>query len=198
VQTASFSPDGRRIVTAAEDHAARVWDAATGQQIAALEVHSGLGESASFSPDGQRIVTASGDGTARIWDAATGQQIALLEGHSKKLVTASFSPDGRRIVTASADRTARIWDVSRSETIFRFRYTVLGAALARGIGWRTAGERADLLMQDAPNDLYAEMMKQLGRSADDPEIETLTAALGAPLHPDCYLSPTQFAKKFEV
>jgi hypothetical protein len=45
-------------------------------------------------------------------------------------------------------------------------------------------------------DHEAEAIKQLGRSRDDPEIATIVAALGAPLHPNCYLSPTQFAQKF--
>lgn len=33
VQSASFSPDGARIVTASNDRTARLWDATTGQEI---------------------------------------------------------------------------------------------------------------------------------------------------------------------
>ena len=33
VNSASFSPDGTRIVTACEDNTARVWDAATGKPL---------------------------------------------------------------------------------------------------------------------------------------------------------------------
>lgn len=73
---------------------------------------------------------------------------------------------------------------------------MLTVALARGVGWLTEAERADLLMQDAPDDLFAEACKQLSRAADDPEIADIAARLRAPLHPNCYLSPTQFAKKF--
>jgi hypothetical protein len=150
-------------------------------------------QSASFSPDGQRIVTASHDMTARIWDAATGKSIAALEGHIRAVHSAAFSPDGQRIVTASEDNTAHIWDVSRIETIIRFRTIVLAAALTHGIGWRTDRERSDLLMQDAEDDLYAEALQQLGRTPNDPEIADAAAALAASLHPNCYLSPSQFA-----
>jgi hypothetical protein len=94
------------------------------------------------------------------------------------------------------DNTARIWDVTRSRAITGLRTTVLAAALARGIGWRTDRECADLLMQDAPDDLYAEALQQLGRTPEDREIADAAAALAAPLHPNCYLSPTQFAAKF--
>ena len=82
--SAAFSPDGQRIVTASDDNSARIWDAATGKQIAALQGHTDRVRSAAFSPDGRRIVTASDDNTARIWDAATGKQIAALQGHTDR------------------------------------------------------------------------------------------------------------------
>jgi hypothetical protein len=163
-----------------------------------LEGHTDAVWSAAFSPDGQRIVTASRDHTARIWDAATGKTIAALEGHTDAVLTAVFSPDGQRIVTASSDATARIWDVSRSGPFVRERSIVLTAALARGIGSRTSVEAGDLLLQDAPGggDLFAEALAQLGRKPDDPQVAEMVALLSAPLHPNCYLSPTQLAEKF--
>ena len=84
MESASFSPDGKRIVTASEDKTARIWDAETGQQIGEpLSGHEGSVESAAFSPDGKRIVTASADKTARIWDVTVnGEPIGEpLEGH---------------------------------------------------------------------------------------------------------------------
>jgi WD40 repeat protein/ABC-type uncharacterized transport system substrate-binding protein len=196
VNSASFSPDGRRIVTASYDGTSRIWDAATGKEMGSLEGHAKAVNSASFSPDNYWIVTASEDNSARIWVAATGKQIASLKGHTAGVWSASFSPDGRRIVTASYDGTVRMWDVSRCKIIAGVRSIVLTAALSHGIGWRTAGEQADLLMRDAADDLYAEALKELGRTADDPEISEVAAQLRAPLHINCYLSPTEFAETF--
>jgi WD40 repeat protein len=110
VHSAVFSPDGAHIVTASRDNTARIWDTATGKEIAVLRGHESDVLSAVFSPDGARIVTASDDKTARIWDAATAKEIAVLRGHESEVLSAAFSPDGARIVTASFDRTARIWD----------------------------------------------------------------------------------------
>src|SRR5262249_25370804 len=81
VVSAVFSPDGSRIVTASDDGTARIWDAATAQEIAILRGHDYRVLSASFSPDGSRILTALRDRTARIWDAATAKEIAVLRGH---------------------------------------------------------------------------------------------------------------------
>ena len=115
--TAAFSPDGQRIVTASDDKTARVWDAATGQPLASLQGHTDGVRSAAFSPDGKRIVTASADKTARVWDVATGQLVASLQGHTSGVFSAAFSPDGKRIVTASADKTARVWDAATGQPL---------------------------------------------------------------------------------
>lgn len=110
VGSAAFSPNGQFIVTASEDHTARVWDAQQGRSMLSLRGHSDSVWSAVYSSDGQRIVTASSDGTARVWDAHHGLLLLSIQGHSRIVRSAAFSPDGQRIVTASEDGTARIWD----------------------------------------------------------------------------------------
>jgi len=116
VTSAAFSPDGSRIVTASWDNTGRIWDAASGKQIAVLRGHEDRVNSAAFSPDGSLIVTASDDKTGRIWDAASGKQIAVLSDASR-VASAAFSPDGSRIVTASLINTARIWDAASGSRI---------------------------------------------------------------------------------
>ena len=140
-----------------------------------------------------------------MWNAENGAEIACLNAHADSVWCVSFSPDGRRILTGSFDKTARVWDVRRTEAIARDPAIVITAALARGIGWRTEDEAADLLMQDAPENLYAAARAQLLDPAKysaeeitrrERALEETIAALHAPLHPNCYLSPTQFAEKF--
>jgi WD40 repeat protein/serine/threonine protein kinase/TPR repeat protein len=110
VNTAAYSPDGTRIVTASNDKTARIWDARTGAQLTVLTGHGGSVYCAAYSADGSRIFTASADKTARVWDARSGAQLAVLSGHEDEVSCATYSPDGSRIVTASDDKTARIWD----------------------------------------------------------------------------------------
>jgi WD40 repeat protein len=123
VITASFSPDGRRIVTTSYSRVARVWDAESGAEIAVLNGHMDMVRNASFSPDGRWIVTASHDQTGRLWDAESGKEIAVLNGHGGLVVSASFGPDGGMIVTASSDHTARLWDAESGAEIAVFGHT---------------------------------------------------------------------------
>jgi len=110
VESAVFSPDGQQVLTASDDHTARLWSIKDGHLLAALLGHTDKILYAEFSPDGQRIVTASMDHTARVWNADGGGPLVTLRGHTDRLDTAHFSPDGLRVVTASEDHTARVWN----------------------------------------------------------------------------------------
>src|SRR5690606_20351568 len=71
VATASFSADGRYVVTGSWDHSVKIWNVANGTAEFKLEEkHHGAISSARFSPvDGSyRLLTAGADGFARLWD----------------------------------------------------------------------------------------------------------------------------------
>ncbi len=106
----AWSPDGTRIVTSGSD-AVRVWNAASGVQIAVLGGKTTFARPAAWSPDGTRILTLQ-DNTAHVWDAASGHELAMLAGHTRPVWQAAWSPDGSGIVTASLDGTARVWNLS--------------------------------------------------------------------------------------
>jgi WD40 repeat protein len=65
VNSAQYSPDGKRLVTASGDNTAKIWDVVSGKIITDLKGHTKFVSSAQFSPDGTKIVTASGDKTAK-------------------------------------------------------------------------------------------------------------------------------------
>jgi WD40 repeat protein len=144
VVDASFSPQGSRIVTASYDGTARVWNAATGEEIAICCGHTDKVGSAAFSPEGGCIVTSSKDRSARIWEATTGKELAVLRGHDHRLRGAEFSPDGNTILTVAFDKTARTWQLTKASEAFSNPMprvhdgTIVSASFRAGVRFVTA------------------------------------------------------------
>lgn len=63
----SWSPDSRMLASSRESGLVQVWDAATGQEMAALQGHMQQVRGTSWSPNGLRIASGSDDGTVRLW-----------------------------------------------------------------------------------------------------------------------------------
>jgi len=71
VNMLAHSPDGRFIVSCADDATIRVWDAKTAKPYGrALRDHNGPVVSVSVSQDGRSLFSVGSDGTARAWDFA--------------------------------------------------------------------------------------------------------------------------------
>ena len=83
VNSVTFSPDGKQLVSGSRDGAIRLWNARTGEPIGnPLTGHEGWVNSVTFSPDGKQLVSGSSDGTVRLWNAQTGELIGdPLTGH---------------------------------------------------------------------------------------------------------------------
>lgn len=112
-----FSPDGKRIATAANDETIRIWDTATGQELLKFDSpREGLAgyrsiDCLAYSPNGKYLAGGKAQNLA-IWDAATGQELHFLRWHSGQIECVAFSPDGKTLATGSGDHHIKLWDLA--------------------------------------------------------------------------------------
>ena len=97
------------------DRTAKVWEVATGKNIATLE-SSGMVRGIAFSPDGKCLATGT-TRTVTLWCTKTWQPMATLDTVSFESL--SFSPDGSRLIIGGAwpEQRIQVWDVETRELI---------------------------------------------------------------------------------
>ena len=135
VQSTSWSPDGKRIVTGGgyssnattECTTCVTWDPqiwfADGTLWRAFHGHSDIVMVVKWSPDGKYILTGSRNNEFIIWDAATGKRIETLDftlNSFNPLVmdySIDWSPDGRYLALVTASGHLGIWDIVRQRML---------------------------------------------------------------------------------
>src|SRR5262249_30379507 len=134
VEFTAFSPDGHRIVSAANTDA-RVWNAQTGQPITSSLQHDERAEGplshAAFSPDGRWLVTRGtnehtiwnqgsllGSLRVKFWDANTGRPLPPpppLQKWDFRLV--QFSSNGRHVFLVDRAGKSWVWEINNRRPI---------------------------------------------------------------------------------
>ncbi len=117
VQSASFSPDGRQVLTTSDDESARLWQVADGTQ---RWVAEGVGQWGTFLPDGQRLLVNHRTGRTHVLSRQTGAVLQVLT-HQGSLGVTRFSPDGRlaatRLISAQDQEGTVLWQPTDGRTL---------------------------------------------------------------------------------
>jgi len=154
VTYASFSRDGKTVITASERllpassmaNDIFLWDVQTGRRLNLTSMgHNFRLLYAAFSPDNSRLLTCGFDFTARLWDAHTGQPLSDPLRHREQIRWGAFSPDGESVATASWDRTVRVWDGRTGKPLTP---PLIHKATVAGAFWSANGRWLNTITED--------------------------------------------------
>jgi eukaryotic-like serine/threonine-protein kinase len=120
VTSASFSPDGKWIVSTDQGGTAILWNGASGDLLATLSGFSSAIEFASFSPDAKTLAIVCGP-IVHLFDVDTRMSLAALDGHEGPVTSLAFDSEGKRLITGSRDRTAALWDARTGAMLAFYR-----------------------------------------------------------------------------
>jgi WD40 repeat protein/serine/threonine protein kinase len=110
-QVRFLPPDGRTVLTAADDRTSRLWRSDTGQPQGAPIPLTERPVCVAASPGGRSVLIGCRDGAARLWDSVTGSALGAVLRHDAEVSAGLFRSDGRMLVTGSRDGSVRVWEV---------------------------------------------------------------------------------------
>jgi RNA polymerase sigma factor (sigma-70 family) len=124
-----FSPDGRRLASCGWEKTIRVWELATGRQVARFEPPELFGaDDLALSADGRVLAVCCNQNVKNCkivytWNVDAGTQLARIEAPNWFNSGVALSPDGRLLaggggkVGSSADSPVMLWDATTGRVI---------------------------------------------------------------------------------
>jgi len=147
VQSVRYSPNGRILVSTADDDNVVVWDPRTAQPLETLVGHAGRPTDSAFSADSRTLYTSSLDGTVLEWDLGsqrrfgrpftTGAHAPTPAANAPLTPPLAISPDGSRFAALTAAGTVGIFSVHTLLPLTSL--TIPRAATITALAWSPAG-----------------------------------------------------------
>jgi WD40 repeat protein len=116
--TVAFSRDGTVLASGADDSLIKLWDVASGRQLAAVVAHEQTVSGLAFSPVRDELASVSLDGSLKVWsvahDAAKPRASLTLartlrEPNQSQLRCVAYSADGALVAAAGLDPEILLW-----------------------------------------------------------------------------------------
>ncbi len=121
----SFTPDGRRLLTASEDGTARLWNLDGPKPTAARVLRALNPKTGRFVPlrsacldpsQPDRVVAGTLDGRVLLWEPGNDRPTPLADDLPGEVRALAFTADGKFLAAAGgADKAVRLWDLSGPE-----------------------------------------------------------------------------------
>ena len=117
----AISPNGRWLVTIANQRNVTVWNASNLIEIARFRTPDPVRGRLAISPDGQRVAAVISDRELlRIYEVANAGRPTDAGALGSQVLALAFSPDGRRLALGMRNSTVRLHDAGTGEALRRF------------------------------------------------------------------------------
>jgi WD40 repeat protein len=110
IRAIRFFPGDLQVATSSLDGTVRVWESATGKQVARFMVGSTV-DGLAISTDGKLLASGGGGGEIALWSPEEKQKIADLSKTGSAVHSLALSSNGKWLASGSADGIVRLWNL---------------------------------------------------------------------------------------
>jgi WD40 repeat protein len=116
VSSATFSPDGRWLITGHTDGTIREWLMDAKEAVRLPHGDDVQVQTVAYSPDGKWLATGSSDGNARVFQTTDWHEVARVQ-HEAEVSTILFSVDSRWLITLN-ENTMQVFETGSWRKVF--------------------------------------------------------------------------------
>ncbi|GAB1603491.1 sperm-associated antigen 16 protein-like [Argonauta hians] len=122
VNSVSFHPSYKYLVTASDDKTWKIWSMPSGEISSTGEGHLSWVSDCKFNSNGTQLASCGGDKLLKIWNVSDSKCKHTFKEHRLAVWSCTWHNSGNFVATSSRDNSAKIWDLKS----LRCKYTLRG------------------------------------------------------------------------
>jgi WD40 repeat protein len=155
VRRIAASPDGRWIVSGADNGSILVWEAATKETLTELKRvpvsfkgHQGRVWGVVFAPDSKTFASASWDKTVCVWERETGEIVLGPLKVGSAAYSVAYSSDGKKLAAGTHEHII-VWNTKTGKELLKIEQHAFRVALTPDGLRLVSGDKGDIRISDA-------------------------------------------------
>jgi WD40 repeat protein len=156
INALAWAPDGKTIASGGNDRTIRIWESASGDNLAAFPASDWV-HALAWAPDGKQLAWGSKGVTLLNWNAghkAPREFMVRRLGFPDGFLAVAWSPDGARLAAGGLGKTIEIWEAQTGNHLLTYsgHHRFLEDAAVYALAWAPSGQwiasvRADATVQ---------------------------------------------------